>query len=237
MVTALQSPMAEITPMEIRDKTPMAPTPQATEPAIITAAETRAPIAHVPKRKKMLKLTMLKLQHAMNLTLHSLTSRNLRKKCREKRRGIRPKCPCLPPNRQESFPRNQSCSTQTRVPQTTIFSNIKIKDRTQLLVYPCTYKSNTHKILFDSGAQHTMVHKPFVAKYKIPIVRSNFKYAKMADKSKVLLEGETTPFKIDLQGIQTSIKGLVMSNLNYNIVARMEWFSRVNPSISWKTKQ
>ena len=58
----------------------------------------------------------------------------------------------------------------------------------------------------------------------------------MADKSKVLLEGETTPFKIDLQGIQTSIKGLVMSNLNCNIVAGMDWFSQVNPSICWKTK-
>ena len=81
-----------------------------------------------------------------------------------------------------------------------------------------------------------MVHKQFVTKYKIPIVKSNFKYAKMADKSKVLLEGETTPFKIDLQGIQTSIKGLVMSNLNYDIVAGMDWFSRVNPSICWKTK-
>ena len=76
-----------------------------------------------------------------------------------------------------------------------------------------------------------MVSKPFVTKYKIPVVKSNFKYAKMADKSKVLLKGKTTPFRIDLQGIQTSIKGLVMNNINYNIVAGMDWFTRVNPSV------
>ena len=46
-----------------------------------------------------------------------------------------------------------------------------------------------------------MVSKPFAAKYKIPVVKSNFKYARMADKSNVLLEGKTTPLIIDLQGI------------------------------------
>ena len=81
-----------------------------------------------------------------------------------------------------------------------------------------------------------MVSKPFVTKYKIPVVKSQFKYAQMADKSKVLLEGETTPFQIDLQGIKTSIKGLVMPNINYDIVAGMDWFTRVNPSVCWKTK-
>ena len=81
-----------------------------------------------------------------------------------------------------------------------------------------------------------MIHKPFVTNYIIPIVKSKFKYAKMADKSKVLLEGKTAPFKIDLQGIQTTIKGLVMPNLNYDIVAGMDWFSQVNPRICWKTK-
>ncbi|KAJ9083896.1 hypothetical protein DSO57_1029827 [Entomophthora muscae] len=58
----------------------------------------------------------------------------------------------------------------------------------------------------------------------------------MADKSKVLLKGKTTPFRIDLQAIQTSIKGLVMNNINYNIVAGMDWFTQVNPSVCWKTK-
>ena len=47
----------------------------------------------------------------------------------------------------------------------------------------------------------------------------------MADKSKVLFEVKTALFKIDLQGIQTSIKGLVMSNLNYDIVAGMDRLS------------
>ncbi|KAJ9085941.1 hypothetical protein DSO57_1009267 [Entomophthora muscae] len=58
----------------------------------------------------------------------------------------------------------------------------------------------------------------------------------MADISKVLLEGKTTPFRIDLQGIQTSIKGIVMNNINYGIVAGMDWFTQVNLSVCWKTK-
>ena len=52
----------------------------------------------------------------------------------------------------------------------------------------------------------------------------------------VLLEGETKPFKLDLQGVSTTIKGLVMEKLRYDIVAGMDWFTRVNLNICWETQ-
>ena len=79
--------------------------------------------------------------------------------------------------------------------------------------------------MFDSGAQHTMINQKFVNKYKIPTKHTNFKYAQLANGNKVLLNGETEAFTVDLQGVSTSIKGLVMHNLNYDIVAGMDWLT------------
>ena len=90
--------------------------------------------------------------------------------------------------------------------------------------------------MLDSGAQHSMVKKDFVKHYKIPVIKTNFKYARMADNSKVLLKGETKPFKLEMKGVQNTIKGLVMDKLNYNIIAGMDCFTRINPRICWKTQ-
>ena len=71
-----------------------------------------------------------------------------KKRYREKRRGDRNKCPCPPQKNKTVFQGTNHALCIPCVPQTTIFLNIKIKDCTQLLVYPCTYKSHTQKHFF-----------------------------------------------------------------------------------------
>ena len=90
--------------------------------------------------------------------------------------------------------------------------------------------------MFDTGAQRTMVNSKFALKHKIKIRPTNFTHARLANGYKAPIKGESNPFQIKMQTLNTTIKGLVMDNLNHNIVAGMDWFARANPSICWKTK-
>ena len=55
----------------------------------------------------------------------------------------------------------------------------------KLLIYPFSYKSGSHCMLVDSGADKTIVAEHFVNRYHLPTFKSKVKAITLADKSQI----------------------------------------------------
>jgi hypothetical protein len=107
---------------------------------------------------------------------------------------------------------------------------------TGLLVYKASYRGLPLKILFDTGAQRTMFNSKFTKLHNLKIYKSEIARAKLANGYNVPIKGEVKPIQVTINTLKTAIGGLVMDNTSHEIVAGIDWFSRNNPSICWKTK-
>lgn len=81
-----------------------------------------------------------------------------------------------------------------------------------------------------------MFNYKFTKLHNLKIYDSPILYAKLANGYNVPICGEVKAIPININTFKSSIGGLVIDNTSHSIIAAMDWFSRNNPFICWKTK-
>ena len=110
-----------------------------------------------------------------------------------------------------SMPKNSSSSLATAAPS-----------NHWLLTYPFKFKWHEGTLLFDTGASHTIINHSFAMLSGIPLKQSKIKGIKLANGSIAPIIGATDPFSIKLNEVQTTISGLILEQINYDVIAGID---------------
>ncbi|KAJ9069498.1 hypothetical protein DSO57_1017975 [Entomophthora muscae] len=103
------------------------------------------------------------------------------------------------------------------------------------LAYPFHFCENTHKILVDTGANHTMVNQELSDSQQLDLVPSQFKALQVANSRRVAITYETVPFSVIMGNIQVKLSGPIMAGLIQNVIAGLNWLWHNCPYINWDT--
>ncbi|KAJ9080480.1 hypothetical protein DSO57_1024516 [Entomophthora muscae] len=101
--------------------------------------------------------------------------------------------------------------------------------------YPFCFHGNTHKLLVDTGANHTMVDQAFADSQQLDQVLIRFKAIQVADSCRVAITQETVPFSVRMGNIQVKLSGPIMAGLSHNIITGINWLQHNHPYIDWIT--
>ncbi|KAJ9057037.1 hypothetical protein DSO57_1026261 [Entomophthora muscae] len=94
---------------------------------------------------------------------------------------------------------------------------------------------NTHKLLVDTGSNHTKVDLTFADAQQLDQVPRRFKAVQVADSQRMAITHETVPFSVRMGNIQVKLSGPIMAGLRHNVIAGLDWLCYNQPYIDWDT--
>ncbi|KAJ9059572.1 hypothetical protein DSO57_1001112 [Entomophthora muscae] len=103
------------------------------------------------------------------------------------------------------------------------------------LSYPFCFRGNTHKLLVDTRADHTMVDQVFADSQQLDRVPSIFKAVRVADSRRIAITHKMVPFSVRMGNIQVKLSRPIIAGLSHNVIAGLNWLQHNRPYINWDT--
>lgn len=107
----------------------------------------------------------------------------------------------------------------------------QVTNKFALLFYLLCLRGKMHLMLFKTGSDHTMISQRFSNQYQLNLIASKVQSVRLANSRTLVIIYKVTSFLIRLRELHESFSGPIMTGLNHNAIASINWMRHNRPYI------